>query len=82
MAKEESDKEYHFFKSDRQKLIKSLGKERLIKCLKEMLLIRNFELRGESAYQQGKVGGFYHSYMGQEAIQVGAMEVSARLAGD
>ena len=38
-----------------------------------MLLIRNFEIRGEAAYQQGKVGGFYHSYMGQEAIQVGCV---------
>jgi pyruvate dehydrogenase E1 component alpha subunit len=35
----------------------------------QMLLIRNFEQRGEAAYQQGKVGGFYHSYAGQEAIQ-------------
>ena len=74
MAKEASDPEYHFFKSDRQALIKDLGKERLLDSLKKMLLIRNFELRGESAYQQGKVGGFYHSYMGQEAIQLGAME--------
>lgn len=73
MAKEESDPEYHFFKSERPTLIKALGKERLLECLKQMLLIRNFELRGEAAYQQGKVGGFYHSYMGQEAIQVGAM---------
>ena len=74
MAKEASDPEYHFFKSDRPALIKALGKERLLECMKKMLLIRNFELRGEAAYQQGKVGGFYHSYMGQEAIQVGAME--------
>jgi pyruvate dehydrogenase E1 component alpha subunit len=30
-------------------------------------------MRGEAAYQQGKVGGFYHSYMGQEAIQAGCI---------
>lgn len=45
----------------------------LIKSLRSMLLIRHFEMRGEAAYQQGKVGGFYHSYMGQEAIQVGCI---------
>ena len=47
---------------------KALGKEGLKSILKEMLLIRHFELRAESAYQQGKVGGFFHAYMGQEAI--------------
>lgn len=38
-----------------------------------MFLIRNFELRAEAAYQQGKVGGFFHSYIGQEAIQTAAI---------
>ncbi|MDP1608092.1 MAG: pyruvate dehydrogenase (acetyl-transferring) E1 component subunit alpha [Chlamydiales bacterium] len=64
---------YRFFPSDRHKVIEELGKEKLLKHLKEMLLIRHFEIRGEAAYQQGKVGGFYHSYMGQEAIQVGCL---------
>ncbi len=73
MAKEETQPEYHFFKSDPQVVKKALGKERLVECLKQMLLIRNFELRGEAAYQQGKVGGFYHSYRVQEAIQTSAM---------
>lgn len=61
--------EPHFFKADPSKVIAEIGKDALIQHLKEMLLIRNFEIRGEQAYQQGKVGGFYHSYMGQEAIQ-------------
>lgn len=43
-------------------------------ALKSMLLIRNFEIRGEAAYQHGLVGGFYHSYAGQEAIQVSAIQ--------
>lgn len=66
--------QYHFFKADPQVVVSELGKEGLIRALKEMLLIRNFEIRGEQAYQQGKVGGFYHSYMGQEAIQVGCVD--------
>jgi pyruvate dehydrogenase E1 component alpha subunit len=54
-------------------MIKELGGGRLLTLLKQMLLIRNLEIRGEAAYQQGKVGGFYHSYMGQEAIQLGCV---------
>ncbi len=64
---------YKFHPSDRKKVIAELGQETLLKVLKQMLLIRNFEIRGESAYQQGKVGGYYHSYMGQEAIQAGCI---------
>lgn len=60
---------------DAQAVVEHLGKDTLLKLLKQMLLIRNFEIRGEAAYQQGFVGGFYHSYMGQEAIQVAACQV-------
>ena len=60
---------YNFFSTDQKKVMATVGKEGLLKALKQMLLIRHFELRGEAAYSQGKVGGFYHSYMGQEAIQ-------------
>lgn len=65
--------EYHFFQSRAEDVIKKLKKPLLIQALKQMLFIRNFELRGEAAYQMGQVGGFYHSYMGQEAIQVAAV---------
>ncbi len=64
----------HFFSSDTQKIIKDLGKDALLACLENMLLIRNFEIRAESAYQMGKVGGFFHAYTGQEAIQVAAVQ--------
>ena len=67
---------YHFYSSNREKIIQDLGQVRLKEELMKMLLIRNFEIRGEAAYQQGKVGGFYHSYMGQEAIQVGCVAAS------
>lgn len=58
---------------DHKKMIKALGKDFLIDAMKKMLLIRNFEVRGEAAYQQGKVGGFFHSYIGQEAVALGAV---------
>lgn len=64
----------HFFPSDKRKVIKALGKEALIENLRRMLAIRNFEVRAESAYQQGKVGGFFHAYIGQEAIQTAVLQ--------
>lgn len=66
--------DYHFLKADSKKVIAKLGKDVLIENLRRMLLIRNFEVRSESAYQQGKIGGFFHAYIGQEAVQVGAYQ--------
>lgn len=60
---------------DKKKLIQDLGKEKLISLLKQMLLIRNVEVRAESAYQQGNIGGFFHAYIGQEAIQTACVDV-------
>src|SRR5512135_1111301 len=47
--------------------------EEALKYFKEMSLIRRFEERAEEAYGQGKIGGFLHLYIGEEAIAVGAM---------
>jgi pyruvate dehydrogenase E1 component alpha subunit len=60
---------------EKGQLIKELGKDRLLQNLRRMLAIRNFEVRAESAYQQGFIGGFFHSYIGQEAIQTSAVDV-------
>lgn len=40
---------------------------------KKMNLIRRFEERAEQAYGEGKIGGFLHLYIGEEAIAVGAI---------
>ncbi len=69
---------YNFFSSDSKKVIAELGKETLIQLLKRMLLIRNFEIRTEAAYLQGKIGGFFHSYMGQEAVQTAAVHACGK----
>lgn len=66
---------HKFFPSDSKKVMEKLGKDRLIAALRQMLLIRNFETRAESAYLQGKVGGFFHSYIGQEAIQTSIFDI-------
>jgi len=56
-------------------IIEQLGKDKLTHMLKEMLKIRNVETRAESAYLQGNIGGFFHSYIGQEAIQTAAVSI-------
>lgn len=63
-----------FFPSDAKSIIKELGKTALLENLRLMSLIRNFEIRAESAYQQGKIGGFFHAYIGQEAIQTAVLQ--------
>ena len=62
-----------YYSTDTKKTMKELGKEKLLENLDLMLMIRNFETRAESAYLQGKVGGFFHAYTGQEAIQTAAV---------
>jgi pyruvate dehydrogenase E1 component alpha subunit len=41
--------------------------------LRQMLLIRRFEEKAGEAYAQGRIGGFCHLYIGQEAVAVGAI---------
>jgi pyruvate dehydrogenase E1 component alpha subunit len=69
---------YNFFEHDLKAVLQPSNKEFLKQCLKEMLLIRNFENRAEAAYLQGKVGGFFHSYQGQEAIQTAAVNAMGK----
>ncbi|GAB4191473.1 MAG: pyruvate dehydrogenase (acetyl-transferring) E1 component subunit alpha [Simkaniaceae bacterium] len=75
MKQKEKKPEYHFFKNDKEKTAKKIGRDNIVAALEKMLLIRNFEIRAESAYQHGKIGGFFHAYMGQEAIQTAAIDV-------
>src|SRR4249920_2721257 len=41
--------------------------------LRQMLLIRHFEEKAGEAYSLGKIGGFCHLYIGQEAVGVGCL---------
>ncbi len=41
--------------------------------LRQMLLIRRFEEKTGEAYSLGKIGGFCHLYIGQEAVAVGTI---------
>lgn len=69
---------YHFYPHSIEEVFSSIDRNLLKEVLRQMYLIRNFEQRGEAAYQQGKVGGFYHSYVGQEAIQAACIAACGR----
>ncbi len=51
-----------------------LGREEGARLLREMVRIRRFEERCGELYQQEKIRGFLHLYIGEEAIAVGVMD--------
>ncbi|MEP6947301.1 MAG: pyruvate dehydrogenase (acetyl-transferring) E1 component subunit alpha [Acidobacteriota bacterium] len=53
--------------------IKKIDKKLLRSMLYEMVLGRRFEEKCAEVYRMGKIGGFCHLYIGQEAIGVGAI---------
>ena len=57
-----------------------LDREGALSRLREMILIRRFEERAAEAYSAGKIRGFLHLYIGEEACAVGV--IRALEAGD
>jgi len=51
-----------------------LEREHAFHLLREMLRIRRFEERAAELYSLGKIRGFLHLYIGEEASAVGAMQ--------
>jgi pyruvate dehydrogenase E1 component subunit alpha len=59
---------------ERQKdRLSGLSREQAIELYRQMLLIRRFEEKSAEAYVAGKIGGFCHLYIGQEAVGVGSI---------
>jgi pyruvate dehydrogenase E1 component alpha subunit len=50
-----------------------LDKNEVLEMYRQMVLIRRFEEKAAEFYAQGKIGGFLHLYIGQEAIAVGSI---------
>jgi len=50
------------------------GRDHALRLLREMLRIRRFEERAAELYTLGKIRGFLHLYIGEEAVAVGAMQ--------
>ncbi len=51
----------------------SEDRDTLVNIFYQMLLIRRFEEKCAESYSLGKIGGFCHLYIGQEAVGVGAI---------
>ncbi|MGZ8210733.1 MAG: pyruvate dehydrogenase (acetyl-transferring) E1 component subunit alpha [Burkholderiales bacterium] len=52
----------------------SIDKALALRLLKEMLRIRRFEEKCAELYSAGKIRGFLHLYIGEEAVAAGAMQ--------
>ncbi len=63
-----------------QKKTDLVDQDTLLDWYRQMVLIRRFEQRSAELYQLGKIGGFLHLYIGQEAVAVGS--IAARQPGD
>ncbi|CAN5578500.1 pyruvate dehydrogenase (acetyl-transferring) E1 component subunit alpha [soil metagenome] len=69
----EAQAEFNKRKKSQLAAIKKLDKELLREMLYQMVLGRVFEQKCAEVYRIGKIGGFCHLYIGQEAIAVGTM---------
>ncbi len=55
--------------------LKALDEKEMLRLYHEMVLIRRLEEESARLYQQGKIGGFLHLYIGQEAVASGLLSV-------
>lgn len=55
----------------------SVERDRALTLLREMLRIRRFEEKAAELYSIGRIRGFLHLYIGEEAVAVGAMQTLA-----
>lgn len=53
--------------------LQGLGEKKLRAIMHDMLLGRRFEEKAAEAYALGKIGGFCHLYIGQEAVAAGGV---------
>lgn len=70
---EQAHAEYLDRKASQLLSIKKTDKKLLQAMLYQMVLGRRFEEKCAEVYRMGKIGGFCHLYIGQEAIGVGSM---------
>jgi pyruvate dehydrogenase E1 component alpha subunit len=56
-----------------KKINNSFSNDELIKFYEKMFLIRKFEEKAGQLYGAGKIGGFCHLYIGQEAVVIGIL---------
>jgi pyruvate dehydrogenase E1 component alpha subunit len=60
-------------KQEQKDRVADVDEKTLIDLYRQMLLVRRFEEKAAEAYSMGKIGGFCHLYIGQEAVAIGAI---------
>ena len=66
-------REHDAVKAKQKNRVGGLDPKTLIDIYRQMLLIRRFEEKAAEVYVAGKIGGFCHLYIGQEAVAVGSI---------
>jgi len=72
------EKDRKTVKQQQKSRFQDLDRDTLLELYYQMLLIRRFEEKSAEAYSLGKIGGFCHLYIGQEAVAVGAISAIRR----
>jgi pyruvate dehydrogenase E1 component alpha subunit len=60
-------------KNEQKARLEGLDRETLVHLYYQMLLVRRFEEKSAESYSLGKIGGFCHLYIGQEAVAIGSI---------
>jgi pyruvate dehydrogenase E1 component alpha subunit len=63
----------HAAADDRSEALRGVDPETAVRLMRDMLLFRRFEEKAEEAYAIGKIGGFCHLHIGQEAAAAGCI---------
>jgi pyruvate dehydrogenase E1 component alpha subunit len=71
-------KDHDAAKAEQKNRLSALDLDTALHLYYQMLLIRRFEEKSAEAYSMGKIGGFCHLYIGQEAVAVGAISAIRR----
>jgi pyruvate dehydrogenase E1 component alpha subunit len=69
----ELQQRHEALKESQKSRLADLDRDTLINIYHQMLLVRRFEEKSAEVYSAGKIGGFCHLYIGQEAVAIGAI---------
>ena len=73
LNKQQLKREHEAVKEQQKERLSGLEPDFLIELYRQMVLIRRFEEKSAESYVAGKIGGFCHLYIGQEAVGVGTI---------
>ena len=71
--KEAASVDQEAVKEAQKSRLTGMDRETLTGIYHQMVLVRRFEEKAAEAYSSGKIGGFCHLYIGQEAVAIGAL---------